>query len=162
MEIFRDFQIAYSKIQIKIISTKNTVHKNELMGKIYETSAIYRIEYELMINIQNFRDERGWSQRVLSEKMGFTEAFVGKCESLDQPEKYNLRHIGILKKVFGFKSLDDLFPEGIPKDEQIIIKYIKEPKKKADGTPSKLMVNKVIEIVVVDAETKAKGNKMRK
>ena len=124
------------------------------MAKLYET-IMYRIDHELIANIQQFRIDREWSQRMLSEKMGFAEAFVGKCESLDQPEKYNLRHLGILLKVFGFKSLDQLFPNGIPADEQIVIRYKKVPKKKADGTPSKLMENEVVEIVVVDAETKA-------
>lgn len=132
------------------------------MDKIYKTKAIFRIEYELIFNIKDLRVERGWSQEVLSGKMGLAENFVGKCESLDQPEKYNLRHMGILKKVFGSKSLDDLFPNGIPEDEQIVIQYIKVPKKKADGTDSKLMENVVVEIVVVEAETKAEGNKHSK
>jgi len=129
------------------------------MTKFHQTKAIFRIEYELILNIKKLRDDKGWSQEMLSSKMGFVETFVSKCESLSQPEKYNLRHIGILKKVFGLKSLDDLFPNGIPKDEQIVIRYKKVPKKKADGTPSKLMENEVVEIVVVDAETKAEGNK---
>ncbi|SJN45719.1 hypothetical protein FM120_16910 [Sphingobacterium faecium PCAi_F2.5] len=94
--------------------------------------------------------------------MGLAENFVGKCESLDQPEKYNLRHLGILKKVFAFKSLDDFFPDGIPKDEQIIIRYKKVPKKKADGSDSKLMDNVVVEIVAVVGETKAEVNKENK
>lgn len=132
------------------------------MDKIYKTKAIFRIEYELIFNIKDLRGERGWSQEVLSGKMGLAENFVGKCESLDQPEKYNLRHMGILKKVFGFESLDDFFPNGIPEDEQIVIHYKKVPKKKADGTESKLMDNKVVDIVVVDAETKAEGNKQSK
>ena len=132
------------------------------MLKIFESNTIYRIEYELIINVQRFREDRGWSQRILSGKMGLGEAFVGKCESLDQPEKYNLRHMGILKKVFGFESLDDFFPNGIPEDEQIVIHYKKVPKKKADGTESKLMENVVVEIVVVNAETKAEGNKRNK
>ncbi|MFC3198258.1 XRE family transcriptional regulator [Parapedobacter deserti] len=132
------------------------------MTEIYQTKAIFRIEYELILNVKSFRDDRGWSQEVLSGKMGFTETFVGKCESLDQPEKYNLRHIGLLKKVFGFKSLDDLFPNGMPKDEQIVILYKKVPKKKADGSDSKIMENVVVEIVVVDGETKAEVNKQIK
>ncbi|MNL56709.1 hypothetical protein D3C87_1802210 [compost metagenome] len=132
------------------------------MEQIFETNAIFRIEYELIINIQNFRGKRGWSQRVLSAKMDLAEAFVGKCESLDQPEKYNLRHLAILKEVFGFKSLDEFFPHGIPKDEQIIIRYKKEPKNKADGSLSKLMDNVVIEIVVADGESKAQVNKHNK
>lgn len=131
------------------------------MTNTYEAKPIYKIDYQLILNVQRFREKLGWSQRMLSEKMGLAEGFVGSCESLDQPQKYNLRHIGILKKVFGFKSLDDLFPGGIPADEQIIIRYKKVPKKKADGTPSKLMENEIVEIVVVDAETKAEGNKMK-
>lgn len=130
------------------------------MIKIYQTKAIFRIEYELILNIKTLR--KGWSQEALSRKMGLAENFVGKCESLDQPEKYNLRHLGILKKVFAFKSLDDFFPDGIPKDEQIIIRYKKVPKKKADGSDSKLMDNVVVEIVVVDGETKAEVNKENK
>ncbi|MEN5436589.1 hypothetical protein ABE545_23360 [Sphingobacterium faecium] len=73
-----------------------------------------------------------------------------------------MRHLGILKKVFGFKSLDDFFPNGMPKDEQIIIRYKKKPKKKADGTDSKLMVNVIVEIIVVDGNTKAEVNKENK
>ena len=132
------------------------------MTKIYESKAIHRIEYQLILNIKKFRSDRRWSQQVLSGKMGFAETFVGKCESLDQPEKYNLRHIGILKRVFGFESLDEFFPNGIPKDEQIVIRYKKVPKMKADNTPSKIMENVVVEIVVVDGETKAEVNKLNK
>lgn len=132
------------------------------MNRIYESKAIYRIEYQLIINVKKFRINNNWSQEALSAKLRFASTFVGSCESLDQPQKYNLRHIGLLKKVFGFKSLDDLFPGGIPVDEQIIIRYKKVPKKKADGTPSKLMENEIVEIVVVDAETKAEGNKQSK
>jgi len=51
---------------------------------------------------------------------------------------------------------------GVPDDEQIVIHYKKVPKKKADGKDSKLMENKVVDIVVVDAETKAEGNKQSK
>lgn len=130
------------------------------MIKIYQTKAIFRIEYELILNIKTLR--KSWSQEALSRKMGLAENFVGKCESLDQPEKYNLRHLGILKKVFGFKSLDDFFPDGIPNDEQIIIRYKKVPKKKADGNDSKLMDNVVVEIIVVEGETKAEVNKHTK
>lgn len=132
------------------------------MSKIYESKAIHRIEYQLILNVKEFRSDRGWSQQVLSGKMGFAETFVGKCESLDQPEKYNLRHIGILKRVFGFESLDKFFPDGIPADEQIVIRYKKVPREKNDGSVSKLKENVVVEIVVVDAETKAEVNKANK
>lgn len=132
------------------------------MNAIYQTKAIFRIEYELILNVKALRAKRKWSQEVLSSKMRFAVNFVGKCESLDQPEKYNLRHIGILKRVFDFKSLDEFFPNGIPEDEQIVIRYKKVPKKKADGNDSKIMENVVVEIVVVDGETKAEVNHANK
>jgi len=128
------------------------------MDDILETRSIYLIEYQLIENVKQLRLNRGWSQETLSLKMGFVETFVGKCESLKQPEKYNLRHIGILKKVFGFKSLDDLFPKGIPKDELVKIRYKKVPRIKSDGTPSKFTDNQVIDIVVVEEKTKSKSN----
>ena len=129
------------------------------MKDVFESSAIYRIEYELILNIKNFRLKRGWSQRTLSDKMGFAETFVGKCEAIDQPEKYNLRHIRILKTVFGFYSLDDLFPDGLPEDELIKVKYKKVPKVKKDGTISKFSETVVVDVVVVEAGTKMKSNK---
>lgn len=132
------------------------------MIEIYQTKAIFRIEYELICNIKVLREEKGWSQEALSEKMGFALKFVGKCESLDQPEKYNLRHIGILKRVFGLKSLDELFPNGVPADEQIIIHYKKVPKKKVDGTDSKLFDSVVVDITIAPEDTKAKSNKRKK
>ena len=91
--------------------------------------------------------------------MGFAETFVGKCEAIDQPEKYNLRHIRILKTVFGFYSLDDLFPDGLPEDELIKVKYKKVPKVKKDGTISKFSETVVVDVVVVEAGTKMKSNK---
>jgi len=129
------------------------------MKVVFESSAIYRIEYELILNIKDFRLKRGWSQRTLSDKMGFTETFVGKCEAIDQPEKYNLRHLRILKTVFGFSSLDELFPDGLPEDELIKVKYEKIPKVKMDGTISKLSETVVVDVVVVEDETKVKSNK---
>ncbi|WP_417359643.1 XRE family transcriptional regulator [Galbibacter sp.] len=129
------------------------------MKDVFESSAIYRIEYELILNIKDFRLKRGWSQRTLSGKMGFAETFVGKCEAIDQPEKYNLRHLRILKTVFGFSCLDDLFPNGLPDDELIKVKYKKIPKVKKDGTISKLSDTVVVDIVVVEGGTKIKSNK---
>lgn len=120
------------------------------MPTALKTTSIYRIDYELIINIKKFRKDQGWSQRELSQKMGFVETFVGKCESLEQPEKYNLRHLGILKKIFDFKSLDDFFPHGIPKDEKIVVHYIKKPKIKSNGTLSKILENEVIKIEKVN------------
>src|SRR5690554_2766641 len=120
-----------------------------LMDKIYESNPMYRIEFELIEKVKRLRIERGWSQRTLSKKMGFAQSFVGKVESLSQPEKYNLRHLNILKKVFSLDTLDDLFPSILPKDELIVIKYKKVSKINKDGTVSKIVEDKVVGIMVM-------------
>lgn len=120
------------------------------MKKIYQTNPLYRIEFDLIEKVKKLRVSKGWSQRALSKKMGFVESFVGKVESLNQPEKYNIRHINILKKVFKLNSLDDLFPKKLPNDEMIIIKYKKVPKLNKDGTIGKRTEDKIVEIVVVE------------
>lgn len=132
------------------------------MKDTYESNAIYRVEYELIQRVKQLREEKLWAQRTLSTKMGLADGFVGKCEMIEQPEKYNLRHLGILKRLFELKSLDDLFPNGIPADEQIIIRYKKVPKKKTDGTDSKLFETEVVEIILAEEETKAASNKQKK
>lgn len=128
------------------------------MSQVFESSAIYKIEYELIKNVKNFRLERGWSQRTLSKNMGLSETFVGKCEAIDQPEKYNLRHINILKEVFNFESLDDLYPDGLPKDQLIKLRYKKVPKLKVDGTYSKFFETEVIKTIIMNDSTKVKSN----
>ncbi|MEN5436588.1 hypothetical protein ABE545_23355 [Sphingobacterium faecium] len=40
------------------------------MIKIYQTKALFRIEYELIVNITTFLTIEGWSQEFLSGKMG--------------------------------------------------------------------------------------------
>lgn len=120
------------------------------MNKIYQTNPLYRIEFELIEKVKGLRIAKGWSQRTLSQKMGFVESFVGKVESLNQHEKYNIRHINILKKIFQLNSLDDLFPKKLPNDEMIIIKYKKVPKPNKDGTIGKRTEDEIVEIVVVE------------
>lgn len=143
-------------------TTKYSVVKIFIMEEIYETKAIYRLEYELMLNARNLRIDKGLSQEDLSTKMGFVDTFVGKCESLNQPEKYNLRHFIKLKQALELDSLEDLFPNGYPADEQIIIHYKKVPKKKVDGTDSKLFDSVVVDITIAPEDTKAKSNKRKK
>lgn len=120
------------------------------MNEVFNSEPLYRIEFELIEKVRELRKEKGWSQRTLSQKMGFVESFVGKVESLNQPEKYNLRHLNILKKVFSLDTLDDLFPAKLPKDELIVIKYKKVSKINKDGTVSKNTEDKVVGIMVVD------------
>lgn len=124
------------------------------MEELLESNPMYRIEYELIEKIKELRIEKGWSQEKLSENMGLFKTFVSNCEALGEDQKYNLRHLGIFKKLFGLNSLDDLFPNGIPADEQIIIRYKKEPKIKADGTESKLFKNVVVDVILASNKEK--------
>jgi len=120
------------------------------MNEIYISESLYRVEFDLIEKVKELRKSKGWSQRTLSKKMGFAESFVGKVESLSQPEKYNLRHLIILKTIFSLPTLDDLFPEKLSNDELIVIKYTKVPKKNKNGTPSKNTEDHVEEIIVVN------------
>jgi len=120
------------------------------MNEIYISQALYRVEFEVIEKVKELRKSKGWSQRTLSNKMGFSESFVGKAESLSQPEKYNLRHLIILKKIFSLKTLDDLFPKELPNDDLIVIKYTKVLKQNKNGTPSKNTEDRIEEIIIVN------------
>lgn len=120
-----------------------------LMNEIYISQSLYRVEFEVIEKVKELRKSKGWSQRTLSNKMGFSESFVGKVESLSQPEKYNLRHLIILKKIFSLTTLDDLFPKKLPNDDLIVIKYTKVPKLNKNGTASKKTEDHVEEILIV-------------
>ncbi|MVZ65739.1 XRE family transcriptional regulator [Sphingobacterium sp. DK4209] len=118
------------------------------MKNIFEITT-NRVEFELILNIKVLREQKGWSQRTLSRMMGLNETFVGKCESFNQPEKYNLRHLITLSKIFNLERLDDFYSNGIPKDEQIKVIYRKLAKIKKDGTESKTLEDTVVEIVPI-------------
>ncbi|MBL1407216.1 helix-turn-helix domain-containing protein [Sphingobacterium faecale] len=132
------------------------------MEDLLKSNPLYRIEYELIKNVKAIRTIKGLSQEKLSNNMGLFKTFVSNCESLGEDQKYNIRHLGLLKKALNLDSLDELFPNGIPADEQIIIRYKKVPKKKADGTDSKLFETVVVDIILAEEETKAASNKRKK
>lgn len=130
------------------------------MNKILESDTIYQIEYDLIKSVKALREKKGWSQRELSRKLGYAESFVGKCESINQPDKYNLVHLVKLKEVFDLPSLDCLFPNGMPEHKLVKIQYKKQPKVKKDGTQSKLSETVEVKIFEVKEDTKAVGNKV--
>lgn len=110
------------------------------------TVTMSKIDYDLILHTKKLREAKGWSQRILSEKMGLSLTFVGKVESLDQPEKYSIRHLNLLMKAFGFKNINQLFPKELSSEDMVIISYRKVPALKKDGTPSKLYEEQIIEI----------------
>jgi len=123
----------------------------QVIGTIFFTMKLLqtkmsRIDYDLIINIKSLREQNGWSQRTLSKKMGLASTFVGKVESLSQPEKYNIRHVNLLIKAFNFKTVDQIFPKKMPFQDMVIIHYKKVPKLKKDKTPSKFDEEVVVKI----------------
>jgi len=110
---------------------------------------ISRLDYELIERIKVLRKHKGWSQRVLSAKMGLSLTFVGKVESLGQPEKYSIRHLTLLANAFNLENFNELFPKNRPSEDMVIITYRKEQKLKKDGTPSQFFEEVVVKIKAV-------------
>lgn len=101
----------------------------------------------LIINIvRNFREDQKISRRELSVRMGLAPSFVGKVESLSFPDKYNIRHLYLIAKALNLKSIHELLPKKLPKNDLVKITYIKVSKINKDGTESKQMEEKVIKI----------------
>lgn len=114
--------------------------------KEFYTKPISKIDYDLILNVKRLRELNNWSQRTLSKKMGLALTFIGKVESLSQPEKYNIRHLNLLIKAFDFKTMDQIFPNKMPVQDLVIITYKKVPKIKKDGIPSKFYEEVVVKI----------------
>ncbi|SFJ34871.1 hypothetical protein SAMN04487893_10643 [Myroides guanonis] len=108
---------------------------------------MYSVEFELIEGVKALRIKHNWSQRKLSKKMGFAESFVGKVESYSQDEKYNLRHMVILKSIFVLKSFDKLFLSTSLNDEMVVIEYEQVPMIKKDGTVGKKLIDKVVKVI---------------
>lgn len=124
-----------------------------MSNKVFETE-LNLIDFHIIMEVKRLRKRFSYSQRGLSKKMGVTSTFVGKCESLGQPEKYNLRHLIRLKSIFNLRYLDDFFPEGFPDDKHILVRYVKTEREKLDGTLSKIREDTVIEILNITAKKK--------
>lgn len=116
------------------------------MANTFKSNPIYSVEFELIEGVKALRIKENWSQRELSKKMGFAESFVGKVESYSQDEKYNLRHMVILKEIFSLKSFDQLFLSVPTNDEMIIVEYEQVPMIKKDGTEGKKLIDKLVRI----------------
>ena len=66
---------------------------------------------------------------------------------LTAPDKYNIRHLNILAKVFNFKNLSELYPATLPKNDMIRLKVRITNNLKKDGSPSKKNLTEVVEII---------------
>lgn len=110
---------------------------------------ISRLDYDIIIIVRELREKRNISQRDLSGLMGLSKSFVGKVEALGQPDKYSIRHLTLIAKALKLKSFKDLLPKEIPTEDIVEIIYEKVPKLNKDGSESKQLEERVIEIRVV-------------
>lgn len=116
------------------------------MPEGFKVITITEIDYRLMLHIRKLREGK-FSQIELSKEMGLNKSFVGNVESLLQHQKYGTRHIPLLAKAFGYKSIDHLFKFPTPKYDKISITLRITPKINKDGSPSK---GKIVEVIKVE------------
>ncbi len=88
------------------------------MEKIFSFE-ITQFDFDLINHIRNLRESAGYTKEDLSLKMGLAKSFVGNVESYTQRHKYSTRHIALLAKAFGFKSISKLMDFSTPEYDQI-------------------------------------------
>ncbi|WP_417359645.1 helix-turn-helix domain-containing protein [Galbibacter sp.] len=114
------------------------------------------LDYLLILYIRQLREERGWTQQELSERMGVTKSFVGNVESFTQRHKYSIRHLTLIAKAFEYNSISKLFDFPTPEHDKIrlilkVTTVLKENEKSR---------SKSVEVVkIVEGGAKVKSNK---
>jgi|GEM_PF-1843252 len=78
------------------------------------------IDFRLINHVKKLRQGK-FSQNELSARLGMNKNFVGNVESLTQPQKYGTRHLALLSKAFGFKTIGDLLDFPTPEHDRIRI-----------------------------------------
>lgn len=116
------------------------------MKNNYEKKVISEIDYLLIEEVKAIRIRKGLSKTQLSLKLNLAGSFVGKVEDLSQRDKYSIRHLPLLAKALELKSIGQLFPKDIPSNNMIEITFEKVPRINKDGSESKQLEEKVIEI----------------
>lgn len=105
------------------------------------------LDYTLILHIKKLREKQGWTQQELSQRMGVVKSFIGNVESFIQRHKYNIRHLTLIAKAFGFKSVAKLFDFPTPEHDMVRLTIRITPKSKKDGTPSK---EKDVEVIKIE------------
>src|SRR5690606_5180386 len=114
------------------------------------------LDYLLILYVKQLREERGWTQQELSERMGVTKSFVGNVESFTQRHKYSIRHLTLIAKAFEYNSISKLFDFPTPEHDKIrlilkVTTVLKENEKSR---------SKSVEVVkIVEGGAKVKSNK---
>lgn len=83
------------------------------------TFEITQFDFDLINHIKSIRETERLSKEELSLKMGVAKTFVGNVESYTQRHKYSTRHIALLAKAFGLKSISKLMEFPTPKYDKI-------------------------------------------
>ena len=110
------------------------------------------LDYELIKRVKELRVQHNLSQVQLSHKMNLSSGFIGKVELLTAPDKYSIRHLQLLAKVFDIQSLAELFPREIPHRDLINLTLRVTYNQKKDGSPSKKKLTEVIKIGEIKIE----------
>lgn len=116
------------------------------MEKFKSLKQLTELELGIILNVKHHRILRKISKEELSRLLGKADSFVGKVESLKDPDKYNIRNLQKLTIIFKLKSVRDLIPKEIPKYLDIEVIYEMVPMTKLDGSPSKKLEQKIVEI----------------
>lgn len=66
------------------------------------------IEMYIIDKVRAMREKAGISQKELSLQLDFSEGFVGHIENPKRRDKYNVRHINKLAKIFKCSPRDFL------------------------------------------------------
>lgn len=114
--------------------------KNKSLKKITE------LEFNIIEKVKEIRISKNKSKMQLSRDIGVDESFIGKVESHLHPDKYNFKHLYKIAITLKLKSIKELMPESIPQYEDIEIVYEMVPKINKDGSESKQLEAKVLEI----------------
>lgn len=69
-----------------------------------------KIDKYVIQKVKEFRIESGMTQITLSQKLNMSDSFIGHVESPKRRDKYNLKHLNALAKIFKC-SPRDFLPE---------------------------------------------------
>ena len=59
-----------------------------------------KIEKYIIAKVKEKREEFGYTQIALSQKLGMSDSFVGHIETPKRRAKYNINHLNALAKIF--------------------------------------------------------------
>lgn len=109
------------------------------------------LDYLLIIHIKLLREKKGWTQQDLSKRMGVAISFVGNVENLTERHKYSIRHLALLKKAFGFKSISQLFDFEPPTHDKVTLKIEITRSENEEGKKSRVIKAELKEILLSES-----------